>query len=336
MATKITWKNNIDVKSMINVGVLRTHKIIVNANGRIGKNNIDLGRQGDHNVTALVFNLDKLEENINLNEYNASCIFYNEDYPRDNTNPITVDFDGHLLLIPNEITKRAGRYRIIFALQEIKEDTDDIEVGNIEFRETFVSSEFTGIVMNSCYEKLKNGFDELTPSLDSLEIVNTSQFSVIKPKILIRGTKTISTNKKSFGNKLDSYVTYIDPTGITVNTESKAAISECYMLVVKNEDYDNIQKYYLSTENKYWIPKAWTEEQNSYELIFVAKGDLNKNSRFEYITNTLSFTVEDNYLISDDFAFDYSPIGFVVLRDENDISILDENGVTIVARGGSN
>lgn len=223
--------------------VERSYQIPILASGTVdlGEDYLDLGCQGDHNITKLEFNISKLNsvaENDNLlSKYTPVLVFSGKDKNGDLKNiscsGVNNDtFNTSTFYIPEDVTTMSKDYSIVYTLQEINEDYGNVNInnvteGNIKQKEVFVSNEFKGKVRPSIYA-----------DLDAAITVKDKDGQIVKfttgllPKLVEKRTEKISTSagiyKKrialtwpdgkgdiivnggdSLGNKYDVFMTYI-------------------------------------------------------------------------------------------------------------------------------
>lgn len=151
---------------------IRSSKITVAQTGLIssltGANNqtinaINLGYQGDNEVTQIQVKLWETAQNLTLN-YEAWIVFYNENSASSTT--LTLSADGndgeYTLLVPESITSRPGNYQLYVVLNERTGYSEGGSggVGPVDdpaYRETFVSAGCKAVVNDkSGYSLLKN------------------------------------------------------------------------------------------------------------------------------------------------------------------------------------
>lgn len=151
---------------------IRSSKITVAQTGLIssltGANNqtinaINLGYQGDNEVTQIQVKLWENAQNLTLN-YEAWIVFYNENSASSTT--LTLSADGndgeYSLLVPESITSKPGNYQLYVVLNERTGYSEGGSggVGPVDdpaYRETFVSAGCKAVVNDkSGYSLLKN------------------------------------------------------------------------------------------------------------------------------------------------------------------------------------
>lgn len=153
---------------------IRSSKITVAQTGLIssltGANNqtinaINLGYQGDNEVTQIQVKLWETAQNLTLN-YEAWIVFYNENSASSTT--LTLSADGndgeYTLLVPESITSRPGNYQLYVVLNERTGYSEGGSggVGPVDdpaYRETFVSAGCKAVVNDKSGYSLLKDFD---------------------------------------------------------------------------------------------------------------------------------------------------------------------------------
>ena len=275
----------------------RSYEISVNEFGKVdvGKNGLDLGCQGDHNITKLEFNVNKLNCASKLANYNPVLVFSreNEDGAIVNIScPGTNNATISTFYIPEDVTEVAGKYSIVYTLRENVETggniTNDITnntvQGDIDEKEVFVSNIFTGTVRSSIYADLKkvikvkqNGkeMDFSTSLLPQLVEKRTEQINttagIYKKKIALTWPEgkdeeitieddNASEKEHSLGNKYDVFMTYITidhPFYHEQSTDDKD--NEIFVIFVSN-DKDGKDYAVITTaviDNKTTLAAVW-------------------------------------------------------------------------------
>lgn len=151
---------------------LRTTTVEVAQTGLISKitgpsnesiNVVNLGCQGDHNVSELRIK-PWIGANVLKNNYLASLIFYNEQAKEEENKRVSLDLspdgDEYVLPIPRTITEKGGNYQIFLSFREkLSTEGGSGTVGDKDdpaYREVFISAAFKGAVnTNSGYQFVK-------------------------------------------------------------------------------------------------------------------------------------------------------------------------------------
>ena len=293
----------------------RSYEISVDEFGKVdvGKNGLDLGCQGDHNITKLEFNVNNLNCASELSKYNPVLVFSrkNEDGTITNiscSGTNSVDSPISTFYIPEDVTKVAGDYSIVYTLREKVESSGNVgEIndtnieGDIDEKEVFVSDIFTGTVRPSIYAdlvagiKVKNENGEqvdfttnLLPKLvgkrtepiKTTEGIYKKKIELTWPsgegeKITINGNYS-SENKPSLGNKYDVFMTYITidhPFYHEQSTGNKD--NEIFVIFVSN-DKDKVNYAVITTAviseglAAVWVPAEVTvSDRENWKVGFV-------------------------------------------------------------------
>lgn len=226
----------------------RSYEISVDEFGKVdvGKNGLDLGCQGDHNITKLEFNVKNLKYASKLSQYNPVLVFSrkNEDGTITNiscSGTNSVDSPISTFYIPEAVTTEAGYYSIVYTLREENEDTGNVNIendtGTIKEKEVFVSDIFTGKVRSSIYAdlveviKVENEnkekvpfttdlllklFNKRTEDIKTTDGIYKKKIALTWPggkdeKITIKSddSSDLSESEPSLGNRYDVFMTYI-------------------------------------------------------------------------------------------------------------------------------
>lgn len=112
---------------------------------------LNLGYQGDHNVTSLYVKLWKDDLSDFINKYDAALVFYNEKSGASYTISMQESATQYSVNIPDAITQYAGNYQIYFILKESLDTglSDGSTIGvedDPAYREVFVSAAWKGVV----------------------------------------------------------------------------------------------------------------------------------------------------------------------------------------------
>lgn len=285
----------------------RSYEVSIDEFGKIG-NGLDLGCQGDHKITKIEFDVSALKRASTLANYNPVLVFSrkNENGTIENiscsgVNNIENDKQTSTFYIPEDVTKVAGDYSIVYTLREKIESSGNIgEVndtnieGDIDEKEVFVSDIFTGTVRPSIYAdlvagiKVKNENDEqvdfttnLLPQLvgKRTEPIKTTD-GIYKKKIELTwpsGEGNILINgDNSLGNKYDVFMTYITidhPFYHEQSTNNKD--NEIFVIFVSN-DKDKVNYAVITTAvisegfAAVWVPAEVTvSDRENWKVGFV-------------------------------------------------------------------
>lgn len=316
-------------------GYCHTIKLKVGLDGSVvntkdSSTHIMLGNQGDRNITQLVFDISALDEVIpdqtkTLSEYQHVLIF-NFDKPQVTANGLNYvayqltsneTFDEDTYEVIPALTSEPGTYRMIYALLE---KVGNIEGGNTNGREIFISKEFTGTVNAT---EIKNITEE--DIFTASEIIDTER-RFTKSGLLINPSTdhyTISSasNVLELGEKRDQFIKRI-----ILNEGVDSSLDEgldyrvaCFGNKTTNQwtltrmFFNNARKNICSC----FIPSEITTHAGTYQLFLIAQTDIKeedlpidvKNFK-RWVSNSLTLTVKDNFL-NDDADF------FIVGSEEN-------------------
>lgn len=113
---------------------------------------LNLGYQGDHNVTRLYVKLWKTNTAGFANRYKAALVFHNEKNKTSYTASMERnDIDGYWVDLPDAVTKDSGNYQMYFLLKEnLAQDVaggGDVGIDDDPaYREVFVSDSWKGVI----------------------------------------------------------------------------------------------------------------------------------------------------------------------------------------------
>lgn len=238
----------------------------------LGESYLDLGCQGDHNITKLEFDVSKLNCANTLDNYNPVLVFSGKDKNGDLKNISCPGVNNgtsktSTFYIPEDVTTMSKDYSIVYTLREINEGegnvgevTNNTILGDIDEKEVFVSDEFKGKVRPSIYAdlveviKVKQNGTEIDFSTDLLpklvgkrtEPIKTTD-GIYKKKIELtwpngNGEKITINGDDSFkdipslGNKYDVFMTYITIDHPFYHEESTdAKDNEIFVIFISND-----------------------------------------------------------------------------------------------------
>ena len=288
-------------------GILKTYTIVLHEDGQISFENTDskelnLGKQGDSNVTLLKFNTDELKlgdlsnyyfqiavKNITLNSVIGTFLINNQEF-----------------LIPSIISDYAGDYEFIIILKD-----KNISNGNRESeQEYFITNPFKAKIYESAYSGLITAGYLLEP-------VNEEELNIIKQQIIISVEKdTITSDSRILGNKNDRNVLYFNWT----EYERTNNIDQIIMAVCSDDEVGGFEIPQTQLNNNvFWVPESLTAKSGEYKIGFLIKGWIDEKE-YSFLTNMLTFKVQDNWLTDEDLVFDFTD------SDDNNTFIKDLNG----------
>lgn len=271
-------------------------KVSIGRDGSINPSSISFGNQGDRNITRLTFDLTDI--NIDAatlkSDYQAALIF-NPGVNGEDSSAFQVNIGDNktaTLVIPISITTNAGSYQLIFGIFEI--DTDN---GNISTeKEKFISAQFNGSTTATDW------IDDYQPYLNAANLQENNPDYITKTDIHITPNDThysIAADSTNFGNKQDIYVKRVIFGNSTEPLE--AQFSRRYAIFM---DSNTCYVYRMRPVEDYyccWVPKEITMKAGNYQLFVVAETDLElTDANFQrWVSNTLTFSVSDNFLNGD-------------------------------------
>ena len=187
----------------------RSYEVSVKASGKVdvGENGLDLGCQGDHNITKLEFNVKDLNCASELANYNPVLVFSRKENDEiknlfcSGVNNVDTNKQISTFYIPEDVTEVAGEYSIIFTLREKDENDGNVNItndtGGIKEKEFFVSNEFKGFVRKSIFGDLDAS---ITVKDENDKEVKFS--TSLLPKLVKKRTEKIQTNNGIYKKKI--------------------------------------------------------------------------------------------------------------------------------------
>lgn len=325
--------------------VKRRIDIVVDPNGAItfdgegvATGDICLGHQWDRYVTILHFDLSNLRwKESDRSNYLFRLAFYDEQMVNkvesqvidDVTNyfyfgvdPITYEFDGEDFFVPDELTEKATRYRIILIIQEKVEDEEE---GNTNAgKERFISNEFRGYVESNFY----------TPEipLNAISYVNRDVALSKEPiTVYLADDGTFALSTTMIANTYDAFIRTFDCKNIT----SHLAEFEVFALFHKDK------AIYAAKVDKdggkllnFFIPKGVARQAGTWEMMMVAyKGNMEDPDYF-YTSTIFNVTIEANFLDCDSFDTDSGIVGSLS-TENNYTNFVTADGQAVETAGGN-
>ena len=325
--------------------VKRRIDIVVDPNGAItfdgegvATGDICLGHQWDRYVTILHFDLSNLRwKESDRSNYLFRLAFYDEQMVNkvesqvidDVTNyfyfgvdPITYEFDGEDFFIPDELTEKSTRYRIILIIQEKVEDEEE---GNTNAgKERFISNEFRGYVESNFY----------TPEipLNAISYVNRDVALSKEPiTVYLADDGTFALSTTMIANTYDAFIRTFDCKNIT----SHLAEFEVFALFHKDK------AIYAAKVDKdggkllnFFIPKGVARQAGTWEMMMVAyKGNMEDPDYF-YTSTIFNVTIEANFLDCDSFDTDSGIVGSLS-TENNYTNFVTADGQAVETAGGN-
>ena len=320
----------------------RSYEVSIDEFGKVD-NGLDLGCQGDHKITKIEFDVSALKRASTLANYNPVLVFSRknangtiENISCTGVNNVEYDKQTSTFYIPEDVTKVAGDYSIVYTLREKIESSGNVgEIndtnieGDIDEKEVFVSDIFTGTVRPSIYAdlvagiKVKNESGEqvdfttnLLPKLvgkrtepiKTTEGIYKKKIELTWPsgegeKITINGDNS-SENKPSLGNKYDVFMTYITidhPFYHEQSTNNKD--NEIFVIFVSN-DKDKVNYAVITTAviserlAAVWIPAEVTvSDRENWKVGFVGLQEDNSTNGY----SNASYSPATDFILNQNF-----------------------------------
>ena len=325
------------VKRRINVVVDPNGAITFEGEG-VATGDICLGHQWDRYVTILHFDLSNLLwKESDRSNYLFRLAFYDEQMVNkvesqvidDVTNyfyfgvdPITYEFDGEDFFVPDELTEKSTRYRIILIIQEKVEDEEE---GNTNVgKERFISNEFCGYVESNFYSP------EIP--LNAISYTNRDVALSKEPiKVFLADDGTFALSTTMIANTYDAFIRTFDCTNIT----SHLAEFEVFALFHKDKAIyaAKVDKHGGKLLN-FFIPKGVARQAGTWEMMMVAyKGNM-EDPEYFYTSTIFKVTIEGNFLDCDSFDTD-SGVAGSLSTENNYTNFITADGQAVETAGGN-
>ena len=285
---------NVNIKPRVTQTVVdRSYEVPILASGKVdvGKNGLDLGCQGDHNITKIEFDVSKLNCANTLANYNPVLVFSGknengivENIPCPGVN--NAESKTTTFYIPEKVTTSYKDYSIVYTLREKVETggnvTNDITnntiPGDIDEKEVFVSDEFKGKVRPSIYAdlveviKVKQNGTEIDFSTDLL------------PKLVEKRTEPINTNAGIYKKKIA--LTWPNGSGekITINGEDSSKD-----IPSLGNKYDVFMTY-MTIDHPFYHEESTDNKDNEIFVIFISN---DKDGNDYAVITTATTTITD-------------------------------------------
>lgn len=269
---KITPTNNKPV-------VERSYQIPILASGEVdlGEDYLDLGCQGDHNITKLEFDVSKLNSvdlvgnNNLLANYIPVLVFSGKNKNGDLTNISCTGVNNDTsktstFYIPEDVTTMSKDYSIVYTLQEVNEDNgnvniDNVTEGNIKQKEVFVSNVFKGKVRSSIYADLDAA---ITVKDKDGQIVEFT--TGLLPRLVGKRTEEISTSAGIYKKRIA--LTWPDGKGnILINNKEQDALSDEDKIL--GNKYDVFMTY-ITIDHPFYHEQSTGIKDNEIFVIFIS------------------------------------------------------------------
>lgn len=273
----------------------RSYLVSVDELGRVDSG-LDLGCQGDHKITKIEFDVSALKHIDSLNNYNPVLVFsrQNENISCPGIN--NIESKTSIFYIPEEVTKVAGEYSIVYTLRErnessgnVGEITDTTVEGDIDEKEVFISDIFTGTVRPSIYADLVAGIKVKNENGEEVDFTTD-----LLPKLVEKRTEPINTTAGIYKKKIE--LTWPEGKGdLLINGGNSLG-----------NKYDVFMTYLTIDHPFYHEQSSKTAEDNEVFVIFIS----NDASKVNYAVITTA-------LISDGLAAVWVPAEVTVSDREN-------------------
>ena len=258
--------------------VERSYQIPILASGEValGEDYLDLGCQGDHNITKLEFDVSKLNSIVVGNKnllanYIPVLVFSGKDKNGDLTNISCTGVNNDTsktstFYIPEDVTTMSKDYSIVYTLQEINEDNgnvniDNVTEGNIKQKEVFVSNEFKGKVRSSIYADLDAA---ITVKDKDGQIVEFT--TGLLPRLVEKRTEDIKITDGIYKKRIA--LTWPDGKGnILINNKEQDAISDEDKIL--GNKYDVFMTY-ITIDHPFYHEQSTGIKDNEIFVIFIS------------------------------------------------------------------
>ena len=300
--------------------VNRSYEVSINEFGKVD-NGLDLGCQGDHKITKIEFNVSALKHASTLANYNPVLVFSRknangtiENISCTGVNNVEYDKKTSTFYIPEDVTKVADDYSIVYTLREKIESSGNVgEIndtnieGDIDEKEVFVSDIFTGTVRPSIYADLVAGIKVKNESGEQVDFTTN-----LLPKLVGKRTKPIKTTEGIYKKKIELTWPSGEGEKITINgdnsSENKPSLGNKY----------DVFMTYITIDHPFYHEQSTNNKDNEIFVIFVS----NDKDKVNYAVITTA-------VISERLAAVWIPaevtvsnrenwkVGFVGLQEDN-------------------
>lgn len=250
----------------------RNYEVSIDKFGKVD-NGLDLGCQGDHKITKIEFDVSALKRANTLANYNPVLVFSRknengiiENISCSGVNNIEYDKQTSTFYIPEDVTKVAGDYSIVYTLREKNESSGNVgEIndtnieGDIDEKEVFVSDIFTGTVRPSIYADLVAGIKVKNENGEQVDFTTN-----LLPKLVGKRTEPIKTTEGIYKKKIE--LTWPNGEGekLTINvdnsSENKPSLGNKY----------DVFMTYLTIDHPFYHEQSTGNKDNEIFVIFVS------------------------------------------------------------------
>ena len=297
--------------------------IKVGADGSVTPSTIDLGYQGDSNVTKIIFDTSELVwNNSSLSNYSLALTFYNTAAPLDENNPLVYEVDQGEFIVPLELTATSISYQAILSIRENMSDGVDGNIDNPSEEEIFISS----VINTTCKANTLSWFaseDFFSSAVDPYEGLDL--VALVKNKIdlsLLNNVLEVGTN--IFGNKMDRYIKYISLSNLPTNTD----LDGCWYIYFKNTKTHKLIKIKTASDI-IWLPAELTQYAGSIDVTLIGNNPQNEKTIW---FNIISGQIADNFLLSPEWLIPNRGSSNLVSSDN--YYFVSSDGLTITSAEG--
>lgn len=267
--------------------------ITLHLDGSVTPKTIPFGNCGDKNITRFSFNVQELIAAVPTlkEDYTFYINIYDPSLPKSSTNPAQYTITDKFIL-PSNYTEKAGSYRCTFCWTEKSGN----EHNTTDTTEQWVSKICTAVVNPTIWD------ESLVDNLAAATILADNSNFLTKPAVILTPKSdhyTIVTSAVNLGQKMDRYIRRIEmvggATGLDSGLDARYGIFICETAIFVTK---------FKTGNKgysCWVPPEVCSVPGTWAFIVVAQtsdGDTAANCSKRWISNTLLFTVTDNFLSS--------------------------------------
>lgn len=271
------------------------HEITVtlHLDGSVTPKTIPFGNCGDKNITRFSFNVQELIAAVPTlkEDYTFYINIYDPSLPKSSTNPAQYTITDKFIL-PSSYTEKAGSYRCIFCLTEKSGN----EHNTTDTTEQWVSKICTAVVNPTIWD------ESLVDNLAAATILADNPNFLTKPAVILTPKSdhyTIVTSAVNLGQKMDRYIRRIEmvggATGLDDGLDARYGVFICETAIF-------VTKFKAGTEGySCWVPPEVCSVPDTWTFIVVAQtndGDTAADCSKRWVSNTLLFTVTDNFLSS--------------------------------------
>lgn len=297
----------------------------IDADGSVTPNIIDLGYQGDGNITKIIFDVSELKwHNSTSRNYNIALTFFDSKAPLTENNPMIYDVDiDNTFVVPQELTLSATAYQVILSIRENSFDDVSGNIDNPPNDEIFISSVFNArCLANSLAPMITD--DYFFESAEESYQEHEELIALVKNKLeLSISNNQLAIDTNIFGNKMDKYIKYIKLKGLPTNTDLD---SGWYILFNNSSIYKLIK--IKSALDIIWIPQEFTMQAGNVSVTLIG---YNSKKEKTLCFNTVSGQIVDNFLQSSEWLI---PNRGGNLVSADNYYLISSDGLTITSAEG--